>query len=121
MALLTFEGSVVKGTAKTMTLNKSEILSMPTVSGDAYWSDSENIAHAVVMYESLGGDQSKHLLFDFTEASPTADLFISSRGRDNWKVVRVTLFDFDGASRVLPEAVLAAEVSGGISDLDLAF
>lgn len=118
MALLTFAGSVAKGTAKSMSLSKSAIAAMASVSGDAYWSDAANISKAIVVYGADGG-QEKFLTFNFEQSSPSASLLISAKGRNAWTIKRLILIDYDGGELVLERAVLQAEVAGGIAGLDL--
>lgn len=123
MALLSWSGSVSKGSAKTMTLNKSALSASISAAadGDTYWSTAANIHKAVVFYESTTGSQKEVLTFNYADASPTADFLVSAQSRDSWEVSKVMLFDFDGGLLSISKAILQANVSGGISGLDISF
>lgn len=118
MALLTFGGSVVRGTPQTVVLNKSVLTNLSAVSGDDYWSDSANIRKVTVAYETVEGDR-RRILFDFTQATPESSIRFSTEARQNWYVGEVILHDFDGGVLILKAAVLEAQVPGGITDIIL--
>ena len=105
MALLTIP-SVTKGTAVSVSLNKTDLFALAAVAADAYFSDSDNVKRCVVEFNSDPGNQRKILSFDPSQASPSASLLISSFGRDSYLLERLVLEDNDGGVMILERSQL---------------
>lgn len=105
MALFTIP-SITKGTAVSVTLNKTDLFALAAVVADAHFSDSDNVKRCVVEYNSDPSNQRKVLDFDLSQASPTASLLISVKGRDTFLLERLVLEDFDGDILILERAEL---------------
>lgn len=105
MALLTIP-SVVKGTAVSVTLNKTELFALSAVAADAFFSNSTNVKRCVIEYNSDPGNQREILDFDLSQASPTASMLISINARDSFLLERLVLEDYDGGVLVVERANL---------------
>ena len=105
MALLTIP-SITKGTAASVSLNKSDLFALAAVAADAYFSDSDNVKRCVIEFNSDPGNQRKILQFDLSQASPSASLLISSFGRDSYLLERLVLEDNDGGVLILERSEL---------------
>ncbi len=105
MALITVP-SVAKGSPSTVSLSKAELFALAAVSQDAYFSLASNVKYAVFVFDSNPGNQRKILRFDLSEATPSAEVLISSTGRDSFELIRVILEDKDGGSLSVERAQL---------------
>lgn len=95
---------LAKGVSGVVSLDKEELFSC--VTGSAYFSDSENVAHALVVYLSDEGHQKKVLKFDLADEAPQAVISFSEKARDSFLLTRVILGDHDGGSHALERAQL---------------
>lgn len=95
MSILTFSSQPKKNVPTVATLNKSEIMSIPSISADSHWGVSSNIKNVIVVYSSEG-KQKKLLKFDFEELSPQATISFSNKARDSWSISDIILLDYDG-------------------------
>ena len=114
MALLTLP-SVAKGTAASISLDKTELFALAAVAGDAYFSVQANVKRCIVEYSSSPGDQRKVLVFNLSEASPSASMLISSTGRDSFEIERLVLEDNDGGTLVVKRAQLPIGLDVSVS------
>jgi hypothetical protein len=112
MALLSFSPTPAKGATSTATLDKSELMALPAVSGDAYWSDASNAVKAYIIMSSTVGNQEKTLVFDLAQASPTSPISFSLRARDTFQLDKIILMDADEGELVLERAALLAATPG---------
>lgn len=105
MPLLTIP-SLTKGTAATITLDKSTLFALAAVSGDAYFSDQTKVRSCIIEYNSDPGNQRHVLNFDLAQASPSASFLASDRARDDFLLERLVLVDHDGGTLVLERSSL---------------
>jgi hypothetical protein len=95
-----------KGVSGVVSLDKEALFSC--VTGDAYFADADNVAHAIAVYLSDEGHQKKILKFDLGAAEPEAVISFSEKARDSFLLTRVILGDHDGGSHSLERAQLPA-------------
>lgn len=123
MAVLVFSTSPSKGGSATVQLDKAELANLVEISGDAYWSDTANVAKVGVLIISTEGNQKKYLDFDFQQTTPEAELTFSSTARDVFQIRAIVLKDHDNGiliiGRETSDPVTAAELAAYDSDLDL--
>lgn len=113
MPLLSFSGTPVKGSSTTVTLDKSTLLGIPSVSGDPFWSgDDGDIATVMVTYKSTVGNGKRLLEFDFSAASPSAVLNLPLYCRDAFSIHKVVLIDTMGDKLVLSTSDLTSLPAG---------
>lgn len=117
MAILSFASSPSKNSTTEVTLNKSQLYALAPISGDAFWSDPDNIAQVSVNYESTIGRQNKSLNFDAQTATPTDSISFSSIARDSFQIDTIILRDFDGGKFIISRATLSSLVT--IAELDI--
>ena len=119
MALLTFGSTPTKGETTTVTLDKTELLALPEVSGDTFWSDPTNIKAVSINFKSTQGGQRRRLSFDFTQTTPTSGLALSARARNNFQIETIVLQDFDAGSFVITRSTFVASTPT-LASLDFA-
>lgn len=121
MALLSFSPAPAKGQVATVTLDKSYLLSMQAVAiSDEYYTDPLNIKTVTVIYESEPGKQRYKLTFDFSSASPTAQLDLPDQARNNIFFKTLVLHDYENDKLKLSrEQIVLSDES--IVDLDISF
>jgi hypothetical protein len=107
MALITFGSAPTKGGSSTVTLDKAELLALPEVAGDAFWSDGDNIKSVDIYFESTVGEQRRRVSFDFTQTIPSAPLELSEKARDNFRIELIALQDFDSDSLLIPRSLFS--------------
>lgn len=100
MAIIT-KGTVEKGTEAQFTLDKAELAADTLVAADAYFSDDANWANVILEYKSDVGGQSKRVIFDATQVTPTADFLASATARDIFEIQRLVIVDHDGGKFTL--------------------
>lgn len=105
MAIIT-KGTVEKGTEAQFTLDKAELAADTLVAADAYFADDANWANVILEYKSDVGGQSKRVVFDATQATPTADFLASDTARDVFEIKRLVIVDHDGGKFTLNRANL---------------
>lgn len=108
MPLFNIPASVAKGSPQTVTLDKSALFALAAVSGDAFFSDEANVSRCIVEYNSNPGDQKEYLVFDLSQASPTAIFQVSQHARNSFLLERIVLEDFDEGTFVVERADLPA-------------
>jgi hypothetical protein len=103
MALLNVPASVVKGVPAQVTLIKSDVLLLPEVQADSFWTQNggEDIYQVWVDYRSSVGAQRKVLIFNFSDANPTTSVEFSTKSRPQFEISKITLVDFDGGKLVI--------------------
>lgn len=108
MPLFNIPASISKGSAQTVTLDKSALFALAAVSADAFFSDESNVKRCIVEYNSNPGDQKEYLVFDLSQASPTAIFQVSTHARGSFLLERLVLEDFDEGTLVVDRADLPA-------------
>lgn len=106
MPLLSMPASVSKGSSQSVTLDKTALFALSAVSGDSYFSIEANVSRCIVEYNSNPGDQKEYLIFDMSQASPTASFLVSEHARDSFLLERIVLEDFDEGTLVVERADL---------------
>lgn len=101
MPLLSMPASVSKGTALTVTLDKSALFALAAVSSDSFFSNMTNVKRVIIEYNSDPGNQRKYLIFDVSEESPSAIFETSIHSRSWFLLERVVLEDFDEGTLVI--------------------
>lgn len=109
MALLTIP-SVTKGTAVSVSLNKTDLFALAAVAADAYFSVQSNVKRCIIEFNSDPGNQRKILDFDLSQVAPTASFLVSLRGRDSYLFERMFLEDNDGGLLILERSQLPSEL-----------
>ena len=87
--------AIVKGVGGTFTLNKADVLALPAITADPYFSDTANWYRVVLAYRSSTGNQSENVVFDATQVTPTAIFLASDTALDIFEVLRIDVYDFD--------------------------
>lgn len=113
MSLFTIP-SITKGTAASVSLNKTSLFALSAIAADAYFSVQANVKRCIVEFNSDPSNQRKILSFDLSQTSPSASLLISATGRDSFLLERLVLEDFDGGVLILERSQLP-------SNLDISF
>lgn len=106
MAIITKPSNVLKGTPNIFSLSKSELLALPIVQNDAYFSDMENWSRVNLKYRSSVGKQYELVEFNATLANPTGIFSVSARAKNFFQIVSIEIFDFDGGVFVIPRSNL---------------
>jgi hypothetical protein len=109
MAIITKPNTINKGEPATFTLNKADLLAHPSVSGDAYFADSDNWRSVYVEYRSSIGNQRELLVFDAQAATPQTSFLVSLTARDEFDVRRIVINDFDGGKLFITRSELDVE------------
>jgi hypothetical protein len=126
MSLLNIPNGVSKGSSVAVTLSKSELFALPSVSADSYYGVQGNVVKCVIKFVATFDDpnvvapESKLLNFDLSQSSPMASLKVSPEGLDLFLINEVLLIDADGgAFSVVPDSslinsnILAFGLDGG--------
>lgn len=106
MAILTKPQNIQKGVQATFSLSKQELLQLPMVSGDDYFSDSGNWFRVNVVFKSSTGRQYETVEFDATQSTPTGKFLVSPKAKSTFQVLSVEILDFDGGVLVIPRSEL---------------
>lgn len=106
MALINITGTPTKGTLTNLTLDKGVLLAIQSVIDDGWFvqNSSENLNLVEVVYVSTVVGQQKVVIFDASQATPSASLFFSLRADDTFQVSKIILKDFDGGYFNVPSA-----------------
>lgn len=114
MAIIT-KPSITKGTPATLTLNKQDLLAHSSVSSDSYFVQTQNWNKVKLVYLSVNGKQSKIVQFDATQSSPSAVISFSLKARDEFRIQKLILIDFDNGVLEIPRTSLIT------ADFDISF
>ena len=101
MSFLTIPSPITKDTVHTITLNKSTLFALSAISSDAYFSVQDNVKRIIIEYNSDPGNQRRTLVFDMSQATPTASFKVSARARSSFLIEKIILEDFDEGKLVL--------------------
>jgi hypothetical protein len=117
MSLLTTSTPLVRGSSATVTLNKSVLFALPSVAGNAHFSNQSNVFQVIVKYISnVTGSvlpELKVLAFDMSKASPTSPMLVTAQGQTTFSISQIILIDFDAGGFVVP--------SSDVPNIDLTF
>lgn len=98
MPMITKPASISKNAAAEITLDKSVLADVDSVSNDLYFGDSTNWSEVLIYFRSSEGNQREILKFDATQASPTANFLVSDKARNEFQVQKIVIKDFDNDS-----------------------
>lgn len=116
MAIITKPaGGIFKGIPATITLNKSELAALSSVSSDSYFSVTTNWNKVILSYKSFEGNQQEIVEFDATLASPTGFFDVSTTARNLFEIQVIKIIDFDGGIFIVPRSELVT------ADFDVIF
>jgi hypothetical protein len=116
MAIITKPvGGIFKGVPATITLNKSELSALASVSADSYFSVTANWNKIILSYKSSEGNQQEIVEFNATLSSPTGFFDVSLKARDFFEIQVIKIIDFDGDIFIIPRSELTT------SDFDVEF
>ena len=116
MAIITKPiGGILKGVPATITLNKSELSDLASVSADSYFSVTTNWNKIILSYKSSEGNQQEIVEFNATLSSPTGFFDVSLKARDLFEIQVIKIIDFDGDIFIIPRSELTT------SDFDVEF
>lgn len=100
--------SIVKGVGATFTLDKAQLLLVPSVAGSTYYSDDANWQSVILNYVSSTGNQLEPVLFDATQVSPTALFDVAISALDIFLIESITIMDFQFGTFRVPRSELNA-------------
>jgi hypothetical protein len=116
MAIITKPvGGIFKGVPATITLNKSELSALASVSADSYFSVTTNWNKVILSYKSFDGNQQEIVEFNATLSSPTGFFDVSLTARNFFEIQVIKIIDFDGGIFIVPRSELV------IADFDVIF
>lgn len=98
--------SIVKGVGATFTLDKTELLLVPSVAADPYFSDDANWATVQLVYQSTVGNDPEQVVFDASLASPTGIFNVAATARDIFDIQSILILNAQGGFIVVPRAEL---------------
>jgi uncharacterized delta-60 repeat protein len=107
MAIITKPvGGIFKGIPATITLNKSELAALSSVSSDSYFSVTTNWNRIILSYKSSEGNQKEIVEFNAT-LSPCLGFFdVSNTARNLFEIQVIKIIDFDGGIFIIPRSEL---------------
>lgn len=91
-----------KGVEIEVSLNKTALFMLPSIIGDTYFSDQNNVEKVVFLYRSMEGNQEKSIVFRLEDPVPTALFSFSVYSRDQFALAAIKLYDFDGGHFRVP-------------------
>lgn len=106
MAIITKPNTVLKGTPNIFSLSKAELLALPIVQNDEYFSDMGNWNRVNLKFRSSIGKQYELVEFNATLENPTGIFSVSARAKNFFQIVSIEIFDFDGGVFVVPRSSL---------------
>lgn len=104
---------VTKGVASQFSLDKSQLLTLPIVQADNYFSEPLNWYRINAVYKSSEGGQYELVEFDATQSNPTGTFLISERARNEFLIEKLIIVDFDKGFLEIPRSELT------VSDWDV--
>lgn len=113
MAILT-KPQITKDSPAIITLNKADLLALPEVAADSFFSDSANWNTIIIKYRNIN-KQRENLLFNAADSSPTATFLVSERIRNDLEVQKLMIIDHDGGILSIPRSALP------VADMDISF
>ena len=111
----------LKGTPLQYTLTKADLAAIPSVAGDAYYSDQANWSQVGVKMRSTTGNQNLYILFPAVDVTPLGYLSSSTQALNSFEVEHMIIYDFDGGAFKVNRAELtAAEFDVAKNDIPVA-
>jgi len=98
--------SIVKGVGATFTLDKAELLLVPSVAADPYYNDQSNWKAVVLNYKSSTLTQPEDVGFDATQVSPTGIFNVVTQATDIFEIQSISIIDFQGGVFLVPRSEL---------------
>ena len=87
---------ITKAVSTSLTLDKTILMSLPSVVAYSYFSQIINLEKAIIVYKSTTGNEKKELIFNLSESIPVANLKFSAVAKSQFVISKITLVDFDG-------------------------
>jgi hypothetical protein len=109
MPLLSYDVAPAKGATRTASMDKATLLALAPVVADAYWADGDNTQTVIVTFKSTTGSQKRVLIFDFSQATPTAALAFPARCRNNFTISKIVMLDYLGDKLSIPSPGLSGD------------
>lgn len=106
MAIITKPSQIDKNEPAVFELSKSELIALPEVAGDSYFSVMSNWSRVVLFYSSSVGNQKAILNFDASQATPTSNFLVSETARDEFEIQKIVIQDADGGFLTVPRSAL---------------
>lgn len=105
---------IAKGTQVTCTLIRAGLLTVQSVSTDAYFSNVANWKDITINYRGIGNNQVKTLRFDGRISTSSAVLRISLKAKAGFQVESIIIVDFDEGRRVIRREELSQVILGEV-------
>lgn len=105
---------IAKGTQVTCTLLREGLLTVQSVSTDAYFSNVANWKDITINYRGIGNNQVKTLRFDGRLITADAVLRISLKAKSGFQVESIIIVDFDEGRRVIRREELSQVILGEV-------
>jgi hypothetical protein len=101
---------VTKGNRAQIALIKADVLALPEVQADSFWTQNggENIRQVLVDYHSTAGGQRKILTFNFADSTPSDFIWFSEKARSDFQILKIVLIDYDGGRLTINRKKLLA-------------
>ena len=96
MSIITYNTTPERGVSSSVSLNKSELASISSVSNSTYYSDSTNWKMVICFFRSTNSRQRTFVTFDATQENPTSSFEVSEKSRGDFIIDSVLIKDFDG-------------------------
>jgi hypothetical protein len=93
---LTPPNQIVRGQENIFLLDKLRLSQELKILNDSYFSDMDNWKSVAVKYVSEDDNQNIVMVFDVSETIPQANFDATLKAKQTWKILSVTVFDFDG-------------------------
>ena len=106
MAIITKPANIQKNVPASFSLNKAELIALPIVSSNPYFSVMSNWNKVTLFYSSSVGNQKAVLTFDASQATPTSNFLVSSKARDVFQIQKILISDFDNGIFEVPRSAL---------------
>lgn len=106
MPVITKPANIQKNVPASFSLNKADLVALPSVAADAYFSDTTNWNQVLLFYRSSAGNQKEVVKFDATQANPAANFLASAKARNVFQIQKILISDFDNGIFEVPRSAL---------------
>lgn len=107
MTILT-KAPITKGTPADFTIDVAELLLLPAVVADPYFSNLVNWKYVSLTYKSDSTAQHKNVLFHVAASEFVAPFKTSIYADDVYQIQSLTIHDFDGGTLLIKRSSLTA-------------
>ena len=116
MSFLT-KPTVAKGQPSSFALVKSQLILIPKVSSDSFFSDTSNWKRVSIQFKNAEG-QEEVLVFDASESEPTSTFSVTENARADYQFTRIIIRDLDDGILVITRNDLSEAI---LETLDVSF